>query len=465
MAVAAKVKQFLDGNHVPYRILRHSRKTSLTSAAEQLTLPCSQLLKTDILVDNHGYIMVVYPYDRRVDFNQLKKTLNRHLTIMPWYQINRIFSDCEPGAYPPFGAPYGLNVLLDSQIEQMDNVYFEPGSHTCILSLGIDDFLYLMNDAIVLPFTGEKYASSSKELVQTEIYNIDDERVKRTCRLPCFPLFGELLLNQACDETQDIQPLVSLLSTKPELVDWLLDFSALFAHFIEVREKPETLYEVIEHLMTAEMLKYLALFAITMDVFNFPLTQEKPIRDLMTHTLMTTLVSYKMAEKLKKTQPEKLFNDALFHNVGLMLFAYLFPPEYDLLNQWIKSYPQAPIEQLEKRLIGLGKAQQMVNIGHAKLGAWLLEYWQFPTHHIDVSKAHHVQNIPTSVADEVIMIQAANTLLRERGFGDGGHVIGKERFESEFRIVISEFNDTLDKVMSYHEMFSSLADKLCLANA
>jgi Ala-tRNA(Pro) deacylase len=57
------------------------------------------------------------------------------------------FSDCECGAIPPIGEPYGIDTILDLHLARSDEVYFESGDHEHLIHMRGKDFCQLLGEA------------------------------------------------------------------------------------------------------------------------------------------------------------------------------------------------------------------------------------------------------------------------------------------------------------------------------
>ena len=58
-------------------------------------------------------------------------------------EIVQLFGDCAPGAVPPIGNCYGLDVIVDESIEAQPEVYMEAGDHETLLHMKHADFARL----------------------------------------------------------------------------------------------------------------------------------------------------------------------------------------------------------------------------------------------------------------------------------------------------------------------------------
>ncbi len=53
--------------------------------------------------------------------------------------------DCEVGAIPPLGQAYGIRTVVDRQLLDQDDIYFEGGDHRSVVHLKGGSFRRLMD--------------------------------------------------------------------------------------------------------------------------------------------------------------------------------------------------------------------------------------------------------------------------------------------------------------------------------
>lgn len=147
MAVAITLQEYLDRWGVEYEVVYHSHTDSSLRAAEAAHVPGDKLAKCVVTEDYQGYLMVVLPASHQVEFDLLDEKLNRRLELATEQELADIFTDCEVGAIPPLGEAYGIDVVLDESLKDIDDVYFEAGDHAELIHLRGDDFRDLMAGA------------------------------------------------------------------------------------------------------------------------------------------------------------------------------------------------------------------------------------------------------------------------------------------------------------------------------
>ncbi len=148
MAIAAKVKSFLDRNKIDYQLVPHPKTYSSKESALATHVREDHIAKGVILEDDRGIVMVVIPGNSWVKFHAVNSELNRNLELAPEAVSGEIFTDCSIGAIPPVGFAYDLQeVLVDEQLNSLANVYFEAGDHENLVHVSGEHFKRLQSGA------------------------------------------------------------------------------------------------------------------------------------------------------------------------------------------------------------------------------------------------------------------------------------------------------------------------------
>jgi len=150
MSIPASVDKYLARSGVHYDLIAHARTSNSSQSAEAAHIPGHQLAKCVMLHDDTGYLLAVLPSTRRVDFDAIDAQLGRRMMLVSEDELPAMFRDCEPGAIPPFGRAYGVEVVMDDDLLQAEDVYFEAGDHRALVHVTGQDFLQLMGDTPLL---------------------------------------------------------------------------------------------------------------------------------------------------------------------------------------------------------------------------------------------------------------------------------------------------------------------------
>ena len=145
-----RVKRYLDEHFIEYETVRHEDAYTAQEAAERLHVKGRMMAKVVIVKSEREFMMVVLPADRRVDIVALKSGLGVSMIAMPAEdEFASIFPDCEPGAMPPFGNLYGVQVYVDSALLDCVDVVFQAGTHSEAVMMDFADFLTLAHPKIL----------------------------------------------------------------------------------------------------------------------------------------------------------------------------------------------------------------------------------------------------------------------------------------------------------------------------
>ncbi|MFC1536740.1 aminoacyl-tRNA deacylase [Pseudomonadota bacterium] len=154
MAISNTLKHYLDRSAIAYETVEHPFTTSSQKTAEVAHVSGRRLAKGVLLYDQQGYLLAVLPSPLHINIDELNEMLNRNLGLVDEEEIAQLFPDCEPGAIPPVGEPFKLEVVLDIHLCEEPDIYFEGGDHVDLVRVGGTDFQTLLKGAEQLCFAG-----------------------------------------------------------------------------------------------------------------------------------------------------------------------------------------------------------------------------------------------------------------------------------------------------------------------
>ena len=147
MGISITLREYLDREGVSYDLIEHPRTTSSMRTAEVLHIPGDNLVKTVIVADEYDYLMVVVPATHWIELDTLGRFLHRDFNLVQEQELSEIFTDCEVGSIPPVGVAYGIPVLMDESVNELQDVYFEAGDHSEVVHVSGTDFREIMKTA------------------------------------------------------------------------------------------------------------------------------------------------------------------------------------------------------------------------------------------------------------------------------------------------------------------------------
>jgi Ala-tRNA(Pro) deacylase len=144
MGIALTMQEYLEDNHVPYDIARHSKTGSSAMTAEASHVPGNALAKGVVLKWDSGYLLAVVPASRQVDLAKVGEMVGERVQLATEEEASALFPDCDTGAVPIFGAPYRVASVVDDGLERRGDIYFEGGDHRTLVHVSGNGFERLM---------------------------------------------------------------------------------------------------------------------------------------------------------------------------------------------------------------------------------------------------------------------------------------------------------------------------------
>ena len=147
MNISPTLVEQLSKQDITFDVLEHSYSNTSLNSAYSANVPSSQMVKSVILEDDSGYVMALVPATHHVKLNQLNMAMNRNLTLAKESELKEIFTDCDLGAIPPIGEAYGIETIVDYDLDECSDIYIESGNHTELVHISGSSFRKLMESS------------------------------------------------------------------------------------------------------------------------------------------------------------------------------------------------------------------------------------------------------------------------------------------------------------------------------
>ena len=146
---AKKLKDFLDGRHVKYITISHSRAFTAQEIAASAHISGKDLAKTVMFKIDGRMAMAVLPASYHVDLSLLKGVAGAGaVELATEAEFKGVFPDCDIGAMPPFGNLYGMEVFVAQSLAEDEEIAFNAGSHTELVKLPYKEFEKLVGPKV-----------------------------------------------------------------------------------------------------------------------------------------------------------------------------------------------------------------------------------------------------------------------------------------------------------------------------
>ena len=427
VVIATSLLRYLEHYRLPYRKHCHLPCSDMTQYVESFKFPHQQILLCELFSDGINTFQFITALDKAVTTAVLEEIVGKALTKLSVKQANKIFFDCEPGAVPPLGERYGLQCLIDREILQAEQVFFSSGCLSSLIELSQCAFKALFEFPLYVsePKGLAMSAGSGIKSAQSEEAGSEGEKRESVINLLSnynVPMLHPLAARIICFVRRGGM-------CNEELLQIVKSDGLLEAKLIQYANSPlhhypkhvETAEQAINDVLGVELSSYLMLSMASAEAFRIPLSGQFGGHAFWRHSFLNAVLSQSLARHLPKSGgvlPSASYISGLFHNFGLMLVAHLFPPEFKLLERLKAHSPKQPLSTIEKKVMGMGSAQEVIARGHGELGGELLNYWQFPEVVQYVAAHHHDDRYCGDYEKYVQLIRLSNLLLAREGIGD-----------------------------------------------
>ena len=141
MAIAAKLKKYLDSNKVKYKALKHKLAYTAQEIAAAQEVPGKQVVKSVLVKAGDKFVLAVLPAIHLIDAKKLKTVLKcKSIKIATEKDIEKVIPDYKPGAMPPFGNLFGLETYVDKMLKEDVEIVFNGGTHKDTVKMKYADF-------------------------------------------------------------------------------------------------------------------------------------------------------------------------------------------------------------------------------------------------------------------------------------------------------------------------------------
>jgi len=150
MPLLQRLEEFLQAKQAAYTHSIHRTAYTAREVASAEHLPLTEVAKTVVVHTDIGYVMLVVPANKLVDFQEVRQELGlKQLRMATEHELTRLFPDCELGAMPPMGPLFTLPVYLDAAMVDEKVIAFNGGTHRDVIHMSTLEFRRLTSPMIV----------------------------------------------------------------------------------------------------------------------------------------------------------------------------------------------------------------------------------------------------------------------------------------------------------------------------
>ena len=138
------LREYLDDQGTQYDLVHHPRTFTSMETVAAADVVGEKLAKSVVVGAKDEYVMAVIPSTHQLRLTDLRVLFGHPFELVTEKDIRRLFKDCELGSIPALGQAYGLKVVVDETLLDVDEIYFESGDHTELVHMAGEAFRALM---------------------------------------------------------------------------------------------------------------------------------------------------------------------------------------------------------------------------------------------------------------------------------------------------------------------------------
>jgi HD-like signal output (HDOD) protein len=217
-----------------------------------------------------------------------------------------------------------------------------------------------------------------------------EKRIEQVYQLPTMPEMGRRIMLLQSDPNAGALQLANIVQLDPSLAAQVIRYAS--SAYYGYRGRINNIHDAICHVLGYDLVLNLALGLAAGRSFRIPDEGPLGLTRFWEHAILSAVLAQKIGACVPgERRPKSGFSYlcGLLHDFGVLLLGHLFLPEFRLLNKFAAAHPDKTLTELEGRLLGMGGARDVLAMGHARIGAWLMQAWKMPDAIVLTLLEHH----------------------------------------------------------------------------
>lgn len=412
MAIPAAVDAVLRKNRVAYGVV----EIPPVSAGSQC-----RVARCSILKHEEERLQVLYPADSLLDLEALQTATGQPWRALCSSALQRLCSKLGLRHPPALPLVLGVPVAVDESLLDAQDLVLDAGDGQCLRISG-SEFRRLLEDA-----SRGRYTVPLDRLSQGPCDEVEDladitravshftqrrikQRLEETLELPPLPETAQRITQLRVDPYADIKDLTDIVESDPPLAAQVVSWAA--SPYYAAPGRIKSVHDAIVRVLGFDLVLNLALGLSLGRTLELP----KERADGFTPYWEQAVFGAAAVEGLVGAIPPAhrptiglAYLSGLLHNLGYLLLAEIFPPQFQAMCRLQEANPQLHHSYIERHLLGVTREQ---------LASWLMRLWSMPE---PVCIALRHQNEPGYEGPDSqypLLVYTAMRLLRRQGIGD-----------------------------------------------
>ena len=217
-----------------------------------------------------------------------------------------------------------------------------------------------------------------------------EKRIEQVYELPTMPEMGRRIMLLQSDPNAGALQLANIVQLDPSLAAQVIRYAS--SAYYGYRGRINNIHDAISRVLGYDLVLNLALGLAAGRSFRIPDGGPLGLTRFWEHAILSAVLTQKIGAGVPgERRPKSGFSYlcGLLHDFGVLLLGHLFLPEFRLLNKFAAAHPDKTLTELEGRLLGMGGARDVLAMGHARIGAWLMQAWKMPDSIVMTLLEHH----------------------------------------------------------------------------
>lgn len=144
-----RLERYLRENGLAFEVHHHPEAFTAQEVAAVEHVSGKKLAKVVMLWVDDELAMTVLPAHYMVDLDEVKGVTGaKEVRLAEEEDFADVFPDCDTGSMPPFGNLYDVPVYADGALTDLDEFFFEAGTHTDTIKMRYSDYESLVKPTI-----------------------------------------------------------------------------------------------------------------------------------------------------------------------------------------------------------------------------------------------------------------------------------------------------------------------------
>lgn len=232
-----------------------------------------------------------------------------------------------------------------------------------------------------------------------------NEILQKVKSIPTMPYAGTKMLGLLEEPDTEISEIEEILRYDPGLTANILKLAN--SAYFGIPSKIGSLRQAVVVLGFKRLVQLVVASCVSAVMDKSVPGYDLPPGDLWRHSIAVSIAAEALVKDKKIGVSQDVFTSALLHDVGKLV-----------LGNFVKEELEA-IESIAAKGVPFVVAENMIlGTDHAKIGAQILEYWNFPSDVIQAVRWHHDPDSPETVSIQMDIVYLANLLCQSADTSD-----------------------------------------------